>query len=94
MQLSINLSSLKQIAQFSTQGASIQLPETLQRNLMQKAVVRSGDCFVVTSFDSNSQNINNNGVGSAYSWILGGGVNARKNHTRIVILVTPRIIKI
>jgi type IVB pilus formation R64 PilN family outer membrane protein len=92
MQLSINISSLKQISQFTSQGASIQLPETLQRNLMQKAVIRSGDCFVVTGFDSDTQAITNTGVGSPYSWLLGGGVNANKRRTRMVILVTPRVV--
>jgi type IVB pilus formation R64 PilN family outer membrane protein len=94
MQLSINISSLKQISQFSSQGASIQLPETLQRNLMQKAVIRSGDCFVVTGFDSENQSINNTGVGGAYEWLLGGGVSSNKNRTRMVILVTPRVVSI
>jgi type IVB pilus formation R64 PilN family outer membrane protein len=92
MQLSLNISILKNIAQFSTQGASVQLPNTLQRNLMQKAVVRSGDTFVVTSFDSDSQALTNTGVGSAYNWLLGGGVSANKSRTRMVILVTPRVV--
>ena len=92
MQLSINLSSLKQISEFSSQGASIQLPETLQRNLMQKAVIHSGDCFVVTGFDSDNQAITNNGVGGPYEWFLGGGVSANKTRTRMVILVTPRVV--
>ena len=92
MQLSINISSLKQISEFSSQGASIQLPETLQRNLMQKAVIHSGDCFVVTGFDSDSQAITNTGVGGPYEWFLGGGVSANKTRTRMVILVTPRVV--
>ena len=92
MQLSINISSLKQMTEFSSQGASIQLPETLQRNLMQKAVIRSGDCFVVTGFDSDTQAITNTGVGGPYNWLLGGGVNANKQRTRMVILVTPRVV--
>ena len=92
MQLSINLSALKKMAQYSTQGTSIQLPETLQRNLMQKAVVHSGDCFVVTGFDSDNQALINTGVGGAYNWIFGGGVNANKTRTRMVILVTPRVV--
>lgn len=92
MQLSLNISSLKSISQYSTQGASVQLPNTLQRNLMQKAVVHSGDTFVVTSFDSDSQDLNNSGVGSAYNWIFGGGVSASKARTRMVILVTPRVV--
>lgn len=92
LQLSLNISALKNMAQYSTQGSSIQLPETLQRNLMQKAVIKSGDTFVVTGFDSDTQSITNSGVGGAYNWLLGGGVSANKVRTRMVILVTPRVI--
>jgi type IVB pilus formation R64 PilN family outer membrane protein len=94
MQLSINISILKNMAQFSTNGSSLELPNTLQRNLMQKAVVRAGDTFVVTSFDSDSLELTNSGVGGAYNWILGGGVSASKARTRMVILVTPRVVNI
>ncbi len=94
MQLSINISALKQITAFTSAQASIQLPETLQRNLMQKAVIRSGDCFVVTGFDSENKAITNTGVGSPYDWLLGGGLNANKQRTRMVILVTPRVVNI
>jgi type IVB pilus formation R64 PilN family outer membrane protein len=92
MQLSLNISVLKSMGQYTTEGASVQLPNTLQRNLMQKAVVRSGDTFVVTSFDSDTQALNNSGVGSAYNWLFGGGVSASKTRTRMVILVTPRVV--
>ena len=92
LQISLNLSALKNIAQYSTQGASVQLPETLQRNFMQKVVIQSGDTFVVTGFDSDANAITNTGVGSAYNWILGGGVSASKVRTRLVVLVTPRVI--
>ena len=94
LQLSLNISALKRIAQFSTQGASVQLPETIQRNLLQKEVIRSGDTFVVTGFDSDNQAIRNTGVGGAYNWLLGGGVSANKTKTRMVVLVTPRVVNI
>lgn len=92
LQLSINISALKQMSQYSTQGASIQLPNTLQRNFMQKVVIKSGDTFVVTGFDSDNQSIINTGVGSTSNWWLGGGVSADKVRTRMVMLVTPRVI--
>lgn len=94
LQLSINISALKRIAQFTSGGSSLQLPETLQRNIMQKAVIRSGDTFVVTGFDSDEKAINNSGVGGAYNWLLGGGVSADRKRTRMVILVTPRVVNI
>lgn len=94
LQLSINISALKRIAQFTSGGSSLQLPETLQRNIMQKAVIRSGDTFVVTGFDSDEKAINNSGVGGTYNWLLGGGVSADRKRTRMVILVTPRVVNI
>ncbi len=92
LQISINISALKQMAQYSTNGSSIQLPNTLQRNFMQKVVVKSGDTFVVTGFDSDDQSIINTGVGGATNWWLGGGVSADKNRTRMVMLITPKIV--
>lgn len=94
LQLSLNISALKRMAQYSTSGSTVQLPETLQRNFMQKVVIKSGDTFVVTGFDSDTQAIANSGVGSAYNWFFGGGVSANKARTRLVVLVTPRVIKL
>lgn len=93
LQLSINISALKKMSQYTSQGASIQLPNTLQRNFMQKVVVKSGDAFVLTGFDSDNQAIINTGVGSPTNWFLGGGVSADKVRTRMVMIVTPLIIE-
>lgn len=92
LQLSINISVLKNMAQYTSNGSSIQLPDILQRNLMQKAVVRNGDTFIVTGFDSDTQALTNTGVGGAYNWLFGGGVSANKARTRMIILVTPRVV--
>lgn len=94
LQISINLSALKQISQYSSGGSSIQLPSTFQRNFMQKVVIKSGDTFVMTGFDSDIQNIVNTGVGSPTNWLFGGGVSATKKRTRMVMLVTPTIVSI
>jgi type IVB pilus formation R64 PilN family outer membrane protein len=92
MQLSLNLSNLKQMAQYSTEGASIQLPTIGNRSFMQKVAMRDGDTFVVTSFDSSLDNLFQNGVGGVKNWWFGGGVSASKNKSRLVILITPHII--
>lgn len=92
LQLSLNISALKNMAQYSTTGASVELPETLQRNFMQKVIIKSGDTFVVTGFDSDSNQLTKNGVGGANNWWFGGGVSSKKTRSRLVILVTPRVI--
>lgn len=92
LQISINLSAVKQISEFGSQGNTIQLPSTIQRNFMQKVVIKSGDTFVMTGFDENQQQIINTGVGSPTSWFLGGGVTATAKKTRMVMLVTPTVV--
>lgn len=93
LQLSLNLSSLKALKNFSTTGAMVQLPDMIQRNAMQKVTMRNGDTYVTTGFDSDFNTITNAGVGSPSFWLFGGGVSAQKNRQKMVILITPRLVK-
>lgn len=93
LQLSLNLSSLKSLKNFAVTGAMVQLPDMIQRNAMQKVTMRSGDTYVTTGFDSDFNTITNAGVGSPSFWLLGGGVAAQNVRQKVVILVTPRIVK-
>ena len=74
------------------QDSSVQLPDLIQRNTMQKTTMRSGDTYVITGFDNMDERIENTGVGGATNWLFGGGVSANKSKTKLVILVTPRIV--
>ena len=94
LQISINLSSLKALTNFGVTGAMVQLPDVVQRNTMQKATLRAGDTYVLTGFDSDFNSMVNTGVGGPTSWFFGGGVAAQKTMSRLVVLVTPRIVKI
>ncbi len=98
LQISINLSDLKNLEKYAVgndqNGSSVQLPNMIQRNTMQKTTMRSGDTYVITGFDSDTNSILNSGVGGTKNWFLGGGVTASKNRTKLVILVTPRIVNI
>lgn len=93
LQLSLNLSSLKSLKNFSVTGAMVQLPDMIQRNAMQKVTMRNGDTYVTTGFDSDFNTITNAGVGSPSFWLFGGGVSAQNTRQKLVILVTPRIVK-
>lgn len=92
LQISVNLSSLKALTTFGVTGATVQLPDIVQRNTMQKATLRAGDTYVLTGFDSDFNTITNTGVGGVTNWWLGGGVSAQKTRSRLVVLVTPRIV--
>lgn len=93
VQLSLNLSSLKALNNYSTTGAMVQLPDMIQRNAMQKVTMRSGDTYVTTGFDSDFNTITNAGVGSPSFWLFGGGVTAQNVRQKVIIMVTPRVVK-
>lgn len=93
LQLSLNLSSLKALRTFSVTGAQVQLPDMIQRNAMQKVTMRDGDTYVTTGFDSDFNLVSEAGVGSPSFWLFGGGISAQKSRQKVVIMVTPRVIK-
>lgn len=92
LQISMNLSSLKALTNFGTAGSMVQLPDMLQRNTMQKTTLRSGDTYVITGFDSDYASSSKAGVGGASNWLFGGGVSASKTRSRLVLLITPRVV--
>ncbi|MDD3266889.1 MAG: secretin N-terminal domain-containing protein [Burkholderiales bacterium] len=94
LQLSLNLSSLKALKNFTLEGGSmVQLPDMIQRNAMQKVTMRDGDTYVTTGFDSDFNLVSEAGVGSPSFWLFGGGISAQKSRQKVVIMVTPRVIK-
>ncbi len=93
LQLSLNLSSLKALKNFAVTGAMVQLPDMVQRNAMQKVTLRNGDAYVTTGFDSDFNTITNTGVGSPNFWLLGGGVSSQQTRQKLVMIVSPRIVK-
>lgn len=93
LQLSLNLSSLKGLTNFEVTGAKVQLPDMIQRNAMQKVTMRDGDTYVTTGFDSDFNLVSTAGVGSPNFWLFGGGSTAQKTRQKVVIMVTPRVVK-
>ena len=93
LQTSVSISNLKAMAQYSSGGSSIQLPTVGNRSFMQKTAIRNGDTFVVTGFDGDINTLIQDGVGVASNWIFVVGTSAQKVKHRLVILLTPRIVK-
>lgn len=98
MQITVGISNLKAMSTFSSGdptngGATIQLPTVNNRTWMQKVKVRSGSVFVTTGFDDGLDKLVEQGVGQSNWWWLGGGYSANKTKTRLIMLVSPNIIK-
>lgn len=96
MQIAVSISNLKAMNTFSSggeNGSTIQLPTVNNRTFMQKVKLKSGSTFVLTGFDDSLDKIFQQGVGNPSWWLFGGGYNAGKTKTRMIMLVTPHIVE-
>jgi len=89
MQVTMSLTSLDRIDQFSSNGNTIQLPQTSERDFMQRVWLRSGEALVLVGFENNESNINNDGL-IPDSWALGRN-NASRAKESLLIVLTPSV---
>ncbi len=96
LQYSLKLSTLQSITSFSTAAAgsttpnTVQTPEVSNKAFLQQAMMQSGSTLVIAGFDQDRKNGDTAGIGSAYNWFLGGGVNTSHERQMLVIAITPR----
>lgn len=97
LQYSINLSELKSLKEVkssdSDDGNKIQVPEVENRIFSQKVKLRSGQTLVLSGFEQNSTKANRSGFGSAFNWLLGGGLSASDKRNIIVIIISPVVME-
>ncbi len=91
LQYNISLSDLAGIDTFGDEksGMAVQLPTVDLRAFAQKVRLRSGETLALSGFEQNSDTSDRSGVGSPNNQALGGSRMAKKNHSVIVILITP-----
>lgn len=89
MQYSLNLSSLKGIQRYETNGSAIDLPEIDNRIFSQKVRIKTGETLVLSGFEQNMDNVGRSGVGAPKNWLFGGGANSKKTREILVVLITP-----
>jgi len=88
--MNITISSLDSLQTITSGGSSIQLPTTDDSVVQQSASLQSGSTLMITGFQQNQGRQTNNGVGSPYLPIFGGGADATVNKILIAIVVTAR----
>jgi len=89
MQVSMSLTSLDRIDQFTSNGSTIQLPQTSERDFMQRVWLRSGEALVLVGFENVEGSINNDGL-IPNSWIFGRN-NASQTKESLLIVLTPSV---
>lgn len=92
----MTLSDLLKLTTFSggsgTSESSVQLPTLQLTRLQQSISLRPGQSLVLTGMRQQNLTTTNNGVGSPYMALLGGGVDATNNDTLIAVVITARLL--
>lgn len=93
LEYAMNLSNIESITTYASPdgSASLQLPISNLKSVLQRATLRSGETLVLSGFKENVTKINKSGVGSPNNMILGGSQNATYSSQYLVITVTPYI---
>lgn len=88
-----NLNQLQPVSQGSgTSTTTVQLRNKPFARFQQSLDLMPGESLVLTAMREQTASTTNNGVGSPYMPLLGGGVDAGKKETLIAVVVTARLL--
>ena len=90
LDLEMNIADLLGIRTVSSNGSSIEVPDTQEVTFSQSASLKPGQTLVLTGYRERSAQITNNGVGSPYNPALGGGVDSQSADTVMAVVITAR----
>lgn len=92
LQFSINISDKPTRRTFTSGNSSIELMKTQLKTLTQRVILRSGQALVLSGFQQMNHKSDQQGVGSASFFGLGGGTKAQKDDSLLLIIITPTLI--
>lgn len=97
LQMAINLTALEGFTETPIvgNGTSITLksPNQLRRAFLQRVHVKSGQTLVMAGFENELQSLTHSGPINHKVWQAGGQRQASNNHSSLIILVTPRVLR-
>lgn len=94
LQFNINLSTLRNLRRVQSGDAEGEVPEIdLPINSTQKVRLSPGDTLMLTGFDQEDQGATRTGSFTPGNFLFGGGMNAKKNKSTLVVLITPQIME-
>ena len=74
-------------------GEYIQNPVIESRGFSQEVALKSGESLVLTGYERVENSANKTGLGSAENSLLGGGAEAKKVRSVLVIILTPVVLE-
>jgi type IVB pilus formation R64 PilN family outer membrane protein len=93
LELSLNVSQLLAMNQYTSGGNSISAPDVDSRTFQNEVSLLSGETLVMAGFEQTNSNVSKQGVGSADVPVPGGTVVSTHSKTVMVLLVTPTVLK-
>lgn len=73
-------------------ASSVQLPTMQVTRFEQSVSLKPGETLILTGMRQQNTSTTNNGVGSPYLPLLGGGVDAQKGDTIIAVVISARLL--
>lgn len=94
LQYSLNLTDIVTIRDFTSGGNTVQLPETTNRIFVQQSLLKSGSTLILAGFNQDQNGQSSRGIGDAFNYLLGGGVQNTEIRQMLFIAITPQEIDI
>lgn len=86
----LNLSNLDSIRTVKQDGSTAEAPNiNLPLNTVQKVRISPGDTIMLTGINQTDDSVSRTGTGWNWNWVLGGGVDAQRARSSLVVLITP-----
>lgn len=94
LQVAMNLSDPPVIRQFKDKDGipKLEAPDVKSKSMTQRINLRTGQTLVMSGTTQNDDNADNQGSFSPFNILLGGGTSGHKNHSLLVVLVTPVLV--
>lgn len=91
LQVAMNLSDPPVIRQFKDKDGvpKLEAPDVKSKSMTQRINLRTGQTLVMSGTTQNDDATDNQGSFSPFNILLGGGTSGHKNHSLLVVLVTP-----
>ena len=94
LSMRLDLTALRELRRVGSEesGDLTEAPQTSQRLTEQSTIVRSGETLVISGFEQETNRLDKQGVGTAGFMLLGGNRATEQRRSKLVVLVTPRIV--
>jgi len=92
LRIALGITDLVQLREFTSGGATVQLPEVDTTGFLQNAVLQSGETLVLAGFEKKSATDVKTGTGNPSNWLMGGGEKFGQGREIRVLMLTANVL--